>query len=306
MRIDRRFAIVMGASLLWGLLVATVFYRVAGGGSGNFRRSEQEKSMVVAGRLLSVGAMVTREAVKIRQVPESFFPSGGFSKIEDVVDRPVISPMQADEPVLESRIAAVGAGLGLAPMIPAGMRAISVRVNDVVGVAGFVLPGMRVDVLVTGRPPGRADTYTRTVLQNITVLSAGQTIQTDGKSQSIVAPVVTLLVNPSEAEFLTLANNEGHIQLVLRNSSDNQIAAAHGRQTLELFAPGGEPAPPPAVSNPVPAPVAAKPRPARQPEPAPPPVQPAAAPLPEPAQVVMIRGSTKTVEPAAPRPGGSK
>ncbi len=306
MRVDRRFVIVMGTSLLWGLLVATVFYRVAGGGAGRIRRAEKEKPMVVAGRLLSVGAMISPEAVKIRQVPESFFPSGAFSTIEDVVDRPVISPMQPDEPVLDSRIAARGAGLGLAPMIPAGMRAISVRVNDVVGVAGFLLPGMRVDVLVTGRPPGRADTYTRTVLQNITVLSAGQTIQTDGKSQSIVAPVVTLLVNPSEAEFLTLANNEGHIQLVLRNSTDNQIAAAHGRQTLELFGAPGEPASPPAVSKPVPAPVAAKPRPARQPEPAPPPVQPAAAPLPEPAQVVMIRGSAKTVEPAAPRPGGSK
>ena len=108
------------------------------------------------------------------------------------------------------------------------MRAISVRVNDVVGVAGFVLPGMRVDVLVTGRPPGLADTVTRTVLQNIAVLSAGQTIQTDGKSQSITTPVVTLLVDPREAEALTLANNEGHIQLVLRNSTD-RVARRNAR-----------------------------------------------------------------------------
>ena len=115
------------------------------------------------------------------------------------------------------------------------MRAISVRVNDVVGVAGFVLPGMRVDVLVTGKPPNRADTETQTVLQNITVLSAGQTIQTDGKSQPIVAPVVTLLVTPAEAEALTLANVEGHIQLVLRNSTDQATVATQRAQAARTL-----------------------------------------------------------------------
>jgi pilus assembly protein CpaB len=304
-RIDRRFVIVMGASLFWGLLVATVFYRVAGGGSGPGRRAETEKPLVVAAQTLSVGAMITRETLQLRKVPERFFPAGGFSRVEDALDRPVISPMQAGEPVLETRIAVRGAGLGLAPMIPAGMRAISVRVNDVVGVAGFLLPGMRVDVLVTGRPPGRTDTYTRTVLQNITVMSAGQTIQTDGKSQSIATPVVTLLVNPADAEVLTLANNEGRIQLVLRNSSDNAISAARGRQTMELFAAGADPAPAPAT------PAVSPPAPASRPRRVPPPpvVSPAVVPLPVPAaapdpvQVLLIRGSAKSMEAAGKRPG---
>ena len=114
------------------------------------------------------------------------------------------------------------------------MRAISVRVNDVVGVAGFVLPGMRVDVLVTGKPTNVPDTATRTVLQNVAVLSAGQTIQTDGKS-AISAPVVTLLVTPEDAEALTLANNDAHIQLVLRNSSDERLANPRGRRWSELY-----------------------------------------------------------------------
>jgi len=160
---------------------------------------------------------------------------GTYSRIEDVLERPVISAIQPDEPVVEARLAAKGSGLGLAPLIPSGMRAISVRVNDVVGVAGFILPGMRVDVLVTGRPPNQNETVTRTVLQNVAVLSVGQTIQTDGKSQSILAPVVTLLVNPSEAEALTLSNNEGKIQLVLRNSTDRQTAATRGRQLRDLY-----------------------------------------------------------------------
>ena len=196
---------------------------------------------MVAVRELPLGTTLTRDCVKLRNVPESLFPKGGFSRVEDVVERPVISTIQADEPVMESRTAARGSGVGLAPLISPGMRAISVRVNDVVGVAGFILPGMRVDVLVTGRPAGAADTFTRTVLQNISVLSAGQTIQTDGKSQTITTPVVTLLVNPSEAEALTLANNEGHIQLVLRNSVDQQISRTSGRQLHELFgSPAGD------------------------------------------------------------------
>ena len=230
----RRYFLVIGASLLWAFFVATAFYRLAGAGA-HAKRAQPEKPLVVAVRELPLGTTLTRDAVKLRNVPENLFPKGGFSRVEDVLDRPVISAIQADEPVVEPRIAARGSGVGLAPLISPGMRAISVRVNDVVGVAGFILPGMHVDVLVTGRPSGASDTFTRTVLQNITVLSAGQTIQTDGKSQTITTPVVTLLVNPSEAEAMTLANNEGHIQLVLRNSVDQQIAATAGRQLHELL-----------------------------------------------------------------------
>ncbi len=238
---------------------------------------------------------------------ESLFPKGGFSRVEDVLERPVISAIQADEPVMESRTAARGSGVGLAPLISPGMRAISVRVNDVVGVAGFILPGMRVDVLVTGRPAGAADTFTRTVLQNISVLSAGQTIQTDGKSQTITTPVVTLLVNPSEAEALTLANNEGHIQLVLRNSVDQQISRTSGRQLHELFgSPAGDTpveakvTPPAAIRTTRPIerkPELARAAEIRAPEIRPAEIKPAALPAKQDTvQVTVIRGSVKAVE----------
>ena len=193
MNLDRRFVLVISISLAWALVVSGTFYRLAGGGGARTRAAAQ-KQVVVATRTLSVGSTLDRDSVKLRGVPESLFPAGGFSRVEDVLERPVISAIQADEPVVEARVAVKGSGMGLGPLIPPGMRAVSVRVNDVVGVAGFVLPGMRVDVLVTGKPPNRTDTETQTVLQNITVLSAGQSIQTDGKSQPIVAPVVTLLV----------------------------------------------------------------------------------------------------------------
>jgi pilus assembly protein CpaB len=183
-------------------------------------------------------------------------------------------------------------------MIPSGMRAIAVRVNEVVGVAGFVLPGMRVDVLLTGRPPGRDDPRTTTVLEQILVLSAGQTIQADAKAQSIATPVVTLLVTPEQAEVLTLANNEGKIQLVLRNTTDERKAAPPGRDLRQLFQL-------PAAALPLarseePAHTAAKTRPTATPRP-PPPVQaaPPSAPPPAPGpdnEVVLIRGAQKTVE----------
>jgi pilus assembly protein CpaB len=191
----------------------------------------------------------------------------------------------------------------LAPVIPVGMRAVSVRVNEVVGVAGFVLPGMHVDVLVTGRPPGSdATTMTTTALQDITVLSAGQAMQADPRGQAINAPVVTLLVTPGQAESLTLAGNEAKIQLVLRNASDTSHTETPGKKMYELYrvkAPRGEGAPSgrwrsggegaPAdedvpVARSRPTPVVAE---------LPPPMAPAPPP---PDQVIVIRGNQKSVE----------
>ncbi len=284
MRLDRRFVIVVGLSLVWALVVSLVFYRAASK-SGKKTPWLPEKPVVVAVETLPMGAVIRSESVKLGRVPESLFPRGGFSRIEDVVDRPVMSVIQPDEAVVEARLALRGSGGGVAPLIPPGMRAISVRVNDVVGVAGFVLPGMRVDVLVTGRPPGRDDTVTTTVLQNIAVLSAGKTIQVDSKSQSISTPVVTLLVTPEQAEALTLANNEGRIQLVLRNSTDQQPVDTRGRDLRQLYGLGRSPAPEAVREQ------------RRRAQEAPP-VRAAALPptVPEPERVLMIRGNQKTEE----------
>jgi pilus assembly protein CpaB len=252
--------------------------------------------VVVATKPLPAGSTVDRASVTLRGVPENLFPPGGFSRVEEVLDRPVISDIQAEEPVVAARVAVKGSGAGLGPLIPPGMRAISVRVNDVVGVAGFVLPGMRVDVLVTGKPPNRgdSDTETQTVLQNITVLSAGQSIQNDGKSQPVVVPVVTLLVSPAGAEALTLANSEGKIQLVLRNSTDRAVIATGGRKLHELYAAARVEADPPPVRKVVvtrAAPVAGL---VAGPVAAPPAAAVAAAPGPE--RMTVISGAVKKVE----------
>lgn len=295
MRLDKRFGVLVAVSLLWGLVVAVGFNRVAGAGRRG-GASEPEKPMVVAAAPLPLGAMIGRDSVKLRNIPESLFPAGGFSRVEDVLDRPVINDIEAGEAVVDGRLAARGSGLGLAPLIPPGMRALSVRVNDVVGVAGFLLPGMRVDVLVTGRAASASDTVTQTVLQNIAVLSAGQTVETDGKSTAITTPVVTLLVTPSDAEALTLATNEGRIQLVLRNSTDRVLTNTRGRELSGLLGPQRA-QPPEAAEAP-----AAKPKrsgaPALVAPAAPPRAVPATAPPPE--EILIIRGNVKTVETASP------
>jgi pilus assembly protein CpaB len=289
---DRRFLTVLGVSLVFALVVSSIFYQMSSGASTGEKKVEQEVTdVVVAAAPLQVGVSVKPDDLKVVKIPTVAFPKGAFSKVEEVIDRPVVSNILQDEPVLEGRLAARGAGSGLAPVIPVGMRAVSVRVNEVVGVAGFVLPGMHVDVLITGEAPGSDDVrMTTTVLQDITVLSAGQTIQPDARGQAINAPVVTLLVTPEQAETLTLAGNETKIQLVLRNTADKMIAATTGRRLVELYK-GKSEAPKPSGE------VAARPRPRPRAVEAVPPVQVAqVAPPPVPDQIVVIRGNQKSVE----------
>lgn len=282
---DRRFLTVVGLSLLFALVVAGVFYQaVAGAGHASKPQKIETREVVVAVRALPVGVTIKPADVKLARLPAAQIPPGVFSRPEEVYDRPVISSILPEEPIREARVGARGSGLGLAPVIPPGMRAVAVRVNDVVGVAGFVLPGMRVDVLVTGRPPNHPDTITTTVLQNILVLSAGQQIEPDARGQALNTPVVTLLVTPEQAEILTLAGNEGKIQLVLRNASDQSVEKTPGRMLTELYR----------VRKPAPE-VAAAPRPSppRQVQ-APPPPAPPTPPAPE--EVLVIRGSQRSFE----------
>jgi pilus assembly protein CpaB len=172
-------------------------------------------------------------------------PKGAILRREDAIGRGVISNLYLGEPVLESRLAAPGSGGGLAATIPQGMRASAVKVNDVVGVAGFVTPGMRVDVLITGNPPGEANSnqgsLVRTLLQNIEVLSAGTDIQRDAEGKPQQVQVVNLLVTPAQAELLSLASNETHIQLVLRNPLDTNLDKPPGTAMAQLFSDAAPP-----------------------------------------------------------------
>lgn len=170
-------------------------------------------------------------------------PQGAILKSADAIGRGAIADLYSGEPILESRLAPKGSGGGLAATIPDGMRACAVKVDEVVGVAGFVTPGMRVDVLISGNPPGTSANSTqgsqvRTLLQNIQVLSAGTDIQRDAEGKPQQVQVVNLLVTPQQAEALSLASNQTKIQLVLRNPLDTKVADTPGTGLAHLY---GEP-----------------------------------------------------------------
>jgi len=193
--------------------------------------------IVLASHDLEVGSVIKETDVQLADWPGQP-PAGASTKPQDFLGRGVLTTIYAKEPVIDSRLAKPGAGGGLASMIPPGMRAVAVRVNEVVGVAGFVTPGMRVDVLISGNRPGgdgNLGTLTRTLLQNLEVLSAGQDIKKDAEGKPIAVQVVNMLVTPEQAEQLSLATSQTTVQLVLRNPTDRETTKTPGTALALLF-----------------------------------------------------------------------
>ena len=206
--------------------------------------------LVLAARDLQVGALIHDNDL-IEASWSGAVPEQAMKTKQDVVGRGVTSPIYSGEPILEKRLSPKGAGAGLASTIPVGKRAVALRVNEVVGLAGFVLPGMRVDVLISGMPPIATGVQNvvvcRTVLQDIEVLSAGQKIEKNVEGKPESAQVVNLLVTPDQAEVLSLASDQTHVQLVLRNPIDTNENQTPGITLASLFGQAVKAAPPPAV-----------------------------------------------------------
>jgi pilus assembly protein CpaB len=206
----------------------------------------QMQHIVVAAAPLQLGTRL--DSAKLRTIP---WPAGQpvrgmFTRVEDCTHRALITGVAENEPILESKLAAVEAGAGLSATIPEGRRALSVAVNDVVGVAGFVTPGTMVDVLVTGAiagssQQGSAGNITRTILENVRVLAAGQKIEQDRDGKPQTVPVITLLVTPEDASKLAMASTEGKIQLALRNTIDTKTLNPPAVLQTTLFAPAAAP-----------------------------------------------------------------
>lgn len=193
--------------------------------------------VVVAASDLDVGAEIAAGDVKVIAWPKDSAPPQAISDVKDVLGRGVISPMIQNEPIVAAKLSSKEAGGGLPPAIPPGLRALSVRVNEVIGVAGYVLPGTRVDVLATVNPTGNGqDVTSKVVLTNVQVLASGTKIERDvEKGKPIPVSVVTLLVAPEESERLTLAATEGKIQLALRNPLDKSIPSTPGIRPAALL-----------------------------------------------------------------------
>ncbi len=223
--------------------------------------------VAVAARPLGMGTRLTASDVKLVAWPSSSPVAGGHTDVQTIIDRGLLSAVVENEPLTESKLAPIEAGAGLSPTIPAGMRAMSVKVNEVVGVAGFVVPGTKVDVLVTlGRT---TESMTRTVASNVQVLTAGtrydQEKAKDG--EPIPSTVVTLMVTPTDAERIALAQSQGEIMLALRNPLDIERSETQGVRTANLFGESPRPAPVVRASSPrrsnSDAPAAAAPEPVR-------------------------------------------
>jgi pilus assembly protein CpaB len=181
---------------------------------------------VTASTTLEAGQLLKANNLQLVEWPLSTPLIGAFDKIEDVVGRSVVYPLVKDEPILDRHLAMAGAGAGLTANIPAGMRAISVKSDEVVGVAGFLLPGTHVDVLLTYRSEKSPELRTATVLQDVVILAAGQQIHPDPESKPTTVNVVTLLLKPEDAERIVLATGLGGIHFVLRNGLDREQTTA--------------------------------------------------------------------------------
>jgi pilus assembly protein CpaB len=240
-----RMLIGLAIAIVVALFLSTFVYRAFQ--SASAIKPITTEHIVVAAQPLQVGTRVDASNLRLIPWPSGEPVAGMFTRIADCANRAVITPLAENEPILESKLASTQSGAGLPATIPEGMRALSVAVNDVVGVAGFVIPGTMVDVLVTGKVAdnghGGEQNITRTILENVKVLAAGQKIEQDreGKPQNV--PVVTLLVAPDDAARLTMASTEGKIQLSLRNTVDTRLQMPASVLQDSLFSGGAAPAP---------------------------------------------------------------
>jgi pilus assembly protein CpaB len=232
--------------LIIALLAAIIFGLIAAMSVKQYLANSQEytrnlTNVVVAKVDIPLGSRLIPEQLEIAQFPANVAPPGAMSTIDDkLIGRVVLVAMQPKEPITETRLAPVGAAGGLSSVIPEGYRAMTVKVDEVVGVSGFILPGTLVDVVVTITPPkgsGQEERISKIVLQNIKVLASGQNIDKpkDGRELDRGVRAVTLQVTPEQAEKLALAGSEGTLQLVMRNSIDQADEQTHGANKTTLL-----------------------------------------------------------------------
>ena len=196
----------------------------------------QVTKIVAAANDMSPGVALSAKDVVLIDWPNDVPLAGSFAKVDEVLGHPLIRTLGAREPILMRDLGLEGSGIGLATKIPPGMRATAVRSNEIVGVAGFLYPGSHVDVLATYNLPGTSGSLTQTVLQDVEVLTAGQTIEADPQGKPQQVNVVTLLLSPEDSQRLQLASTQGTIQFVLRNGTDKTNVDIHPTRVDQLVA----------------------------------------------------------------------
>jgi len=243
----RRLLIGLVAAVVLAVLASWFVYRQIRQAPVVQRQQVPATQIVVAAMPLPLGTRLDQHDLRLVPWPGNEPVPGMFTRMQDVVGRALITGVVQNEPILESKLAPREAGAGLPATIPEGMRAVSVAVNQVIGVAGFVQPGTMVDVIAVGSPGGGGggggEQLSKTVLENIKVLAAGQQVTQDAQGKPHTVPVVTLLVSPEDADKLTLAATQARIQLALRNTIDTKIVNPPSVLQAQLMSPTGAVAP---------------------------------------------------------------
>jgi pilus assembly protein CpaB len=240
---NKRFFIVLAGALIFGLLAAVSVTRYLASAQAYTKSLNR---VAVAKVAIPIGTKIIPEQVMMVQFPPESTPDGAFESMDKLTGRVAVTNIAPREPITEARLAPEGTAGGLSAVIPEGYRAMTVKVDDVVGISGFIMPGTLVDVVVVIEPAEKAgmqDPISKIVLQNIKVLANGQNIdkpESEREANSVKA--VTLLVTPEQAEKLALAASEGKLQLVMRNSIDQGDEQTSGVNKRKLL--GGEPAKP--------------------------------------------------------------
>jgi pilus assembly protein CpaB len=219
------------AAILAGTITFLVFQRL--------RRGLSQRAViqvVASANELPAGVALSAKDVTVIDWPSDVSLTGSFNKVDAVIGHPLLRSLGPKAPILQRDLGVEGSGIGLATKIPPGMRATAVRSNEIVGVAGFLYPGSHVDVLATYNLPGTNTSLTQTVLQDVEVLTAGQTIEPDPQGKPQQVNVVTLLLSPENSQKLQLASTQGSIQFVLRNGTDKQTVDLHPTRVDQLIA----------------------------------------------------------------------
>jgi len=291
---NKRFFVVLAGALVFGLLAAVSVNRYL---SNAQAFSKDMTRVAVAKVAIPLGTKIVPEQVMMVQFPRESMPDGTFENADKLAGRVAVVNIAAREPITDSRLAPEGTAGGLSAVIPEGYRAMTVKVDDVVGISGFIMPGTLVDVVVVITPEDAsrgAGPISKIVLQNIKVLANGQNIDKPENQRDVNSvKAVTLQVTPEQAEKLALASSEGRLQLVMRNSIDQGDEQTTGVNKQKLL--GGEhaaPAPDPGSLKSEQPKSEIKSRPVRrvavEPE-----VKKPAAPAPPRASVEVIEGAKK-------------
>jgi len=231
---NKKALIVLSLAAIFGLLTAALVHRTLRTGS-SAQAGQKTRKVVVAAMKLGLGTQIKAEHLSLAEWPESLLPRGTFTEVEKLVGRVTIAEIFPGEPILDTRLAPEGSAAGLPAIIPPGMRAMTVKVDEVIGVAGFVAPGTYVDVVGTVVEGAGQNAISRVILQNVKVLASGQRMETQKDGQAVEVKTVTLQVTPEEAEVLALASNAGKLQLVMRNTVDRELVQTRGVDEATLF-----------------------------------------------------------------------